>query len=220
MSDRKEVLYNSDLRDLYPPNNKQKPSPNVEPEKEPVKKIIKGTATQEKRSWKARMRDTFLGETALDIGDFVKNDIIVPAVKNMLADAVQTTTEMRLFGHMRGRSSNSGFYNYNKSYRNSGRSSSAYNRGLAAEPIFNKRTIKNFQRIRLEHRREVEDVLCEMQSRIDAYGCVSVLDLYSMLGLESTHIDAKHGWESLRNVQTIPERGGYLLEFPDPIPLD
>jgi hypothetical protein len=63
----------------------------------------------------------------------------------------------------------------------------------------------------------VVDNLFELVSR---YESATVADLYELVGLNSTHTDHKWGWTDLHGAGVTRIRGGYLLDLPEPEPLD
>lgn len=66
----------------------------------------------------------------------------------------------------------------------------------------------------LYSRQEAENVLERMTDIIDKYDVASLGDLYQLLGLESTPIDNKWGWNYLHNTEIRQVRDGFLLDLP------
>jgi hypothetical protein len=82
------------------------------------------------------------------------------------------------------------------------------------------RSFHQFDEIVLETRQEAEDVLDSLFELVDRFGSASVSDLYELVGVKATHTDEKWGWEDLRGTTPSRVRGGYLLDLPDPEPLN
>jgi hypothetical protein len=78
----------------------------------------------------------------------------------------------------------------------------------------------NFDEIVLESRQEAEDVLERLYDLVEQYGSASVSDLLELVGIAATHTDQKWGWEELRGAHATRIRGGYLLDLPEPEPLN
>jgi hypothetical protein len=77
------------------------------------------------------------------------------------------------------------------------------------------RTNYGFDDVYLESRGEAEEVLTRMDELIDAYGFVTVADLYDLVGKTCNYTDNKYGWTNLRNAEAVRVRGGdYLLRLP------
>jgi hypothetical protein len=75
--------------------------------------------------------------------------------------------------------------------------------------------------IKINSRREAEDVLHELRSRIEEYGFVTVGYFYQIVRVPESYTDDKYGWENLDRVEVRPLRGGgYIIDFPRPILLD
>lgn len=72
----------------------------------------------------------------------------------------------------------------------------------------------------MDERAEAEEVIDRMFELVSRYGSVSVADMYELVGLASTHTDNKWGWTDLSGAGVSRIRGGYLLDLPEPEPLD
>jgi hypothetical protein len=72
----------------------------------------------------------------------------------------------------------------------------------------------------LETRTEAEEVIDRLFDMVSRYDSASVADLYALVGLASTHTDYKWGWTDVRGAGVSKIRGGYLLDLPEPKPLD
>lgn len=77
-----------------------------------------------------------------------------------------------------------------------------------------------FDDIVLDERAEAEQVIDQLFDLVSKYGSATVADLYELVGLASTHTDHKWGWEELMGAGVSRVRGGYLLDLPEPEPLD
>lgn len=82
------------------------------------------------------------------------------------------------------------------------------------------RALHNFDEIILQDRTEAEVVLDSLSEAISRYGRASVGELYEFVGVRASHTDNKWGWTSLRGAKVSRTHGGYLLDLPDPEPLD
>ena len=83
-----------------------------------------------------------------------------------------------------------------------------------------RRSVYDYDDIILDTRREAEDVLNRMDDLIDAYGMVSVADLYDLVGVSGNYTDNKYGWTNLRNAEVRRTRDGYLIKLPKALPFD
>lgn len=200
-----------DLRQKFPDNshkNKSKPEKRVE-------KIVVGKVTKRKRPLKVRLREAFLGDDATTVGTYILQEVIVPAAKNMLADAASQGAERMLFGDSRGRSKVSGRPSYT-SYSSYSRQDRDRPRELSRKA----RAIHKFDEIILTDRGEAEEVLDRLVDLTHTYETASVADLYDLIGITSDYTDDQWGWSDLRLAQVARVRGGYLIDLPRPVPID
>ncbi|ADD80958.1 gp067 [Rhodococcus phage ReqiPepy6] len=218
------------------PSNSQKPKVDKKPaakqdgkpeQKKPeVKQITVGTVTRRKKPLGRRVMETFGGGDAQGVGSYILQDVLLPAAKDMVADAVSQGIEKMLFGESRGRrtrSSSSGYSGgnnrtpYNSSYN--GGSRYAVNPGHRQEPrqmSHRGRATHNFDEIVLDSRAEATEVLDNLYSMISQYDVATVADLYNMVGVTGDFTDEKWGWVELHGAQVRHVRDGYLLELPRP----
>lgn len=68
-------------------------------------------------------------------------------------------------------------------------------------------------------RGDADAILDQMEAVINAYGVVSVADLYDLAGLTncSRYNDTKYGWIDIRNAKIVRVRDGYILDLPKPM---
>ena len=195
----------------YKPNSKRYKAQQNDDQEKRAQKIVKGTVKIKKKN---QLADVFISEDVSNVKNYVIMDVLVPAIKNAVADIVTDGIGMILFGESgrrgRGRSSSSSSHiAYNSYYsgrddRRSGRDSDY------------SRTRPRLDNIVLESRGEAEDVLTSMDEILDTYEIVRVADLYDMIGVSGTSTDNNYGWDSLRTAEVIRVRDGYLLKLPRP----
>ena len=82
------------------------------------------------------------------------------------------------------------------------------------------RSQHDFDEVILDSRVEAEEVIDKLYEVVSRYGSATVMDLYELVGLPSSHTDNKWGWTSLRGAGVSRAHGGYLLDLPEPQPLD
>ena len=64
-------------------------------------------------------------------------------------------------------------------------------------------------------RYDADNVLYNMQTEIDAYGFVSILDLYDLAGITTCDYTAnEYGWTDLHTAKVVKVRDGYVLHLP------
>lgn len=185
----------------------QNKAKNIEEKK--VEKVIKGKAKVKKKS---KLSDIFMAEDIKNVRSYVLMDVLIPTIKDAIADIVKGGTDMILYGESR-RSSNStpaslvsyrSYYNSNNKPAERVRTSTPY----------------KYNNVIFETRGEAEEVLSKMDEMIETYQLVSVADFYEMAGLPSEFTDNKYGWTNIRNAEPVKVRDGWVIKLPKAMPID
>lgn len=190
-------------------------------EEKDVKPVVTGKVVRRKQPWHKKLVRTFVGEEgATGVVDYVVNDLIVPATKELIVDAATSTVE-RIFlgesprGPRRHRHSSGGRVDY------AGISSRTMRRDEPRAQMSDRgRMMHNFDDIVLDSRAEVDAVLEDMYELLEKFDAVTVADLYRLLNQTPSFTDTKYGWEgpgalSGARAARLP-RGGYLIDLPRP----
>lgn len=189
-----------------------------EPKK--IEKITTGEVIRRKKPLGKRLFETFFGGDAKTVISFVVMEVLVPAAKDAVADAVSQGVERTLFGEVRsssrraGSRPSSGYISYNRFSTPSTKS-----REEPREISRRSRAHHEFDEIYLATRAEAEEALDRMYDLISKYEQATVADLYDLLGISSEYTDDKWGWTDLHGAGVIYSRKGYLLDLPKPEPL-
>ena len=206
--------------EAYPSNSERKKTPakKAPPEKK-VEKITTGGVKREKQSISKRLKETFTSEDADTVGQYVIFEVLVPAAKSAISDAVSQGIERMLFGDVRSRNSGprTGYTNYGSISRSSGTPLRARDEGRAIST--RDKATHNFDGIILENRREAEEVIDRLGDLIDNYDAATVSDLYELVGITGSFTDDKWGWTDIRSAGIRRVREGYLLQLPRTEPL-
>lgn len=178
-----------------------------------IKQIAAGSVR--KKGIGAKFKETFAGDSAESVGQYVIFDIIIPRVKDLLFETFTGGLERSLFGTStrasRGRRSS---LVDKTDYR--GISSGNRERERSERDISPRgRATHNFEEILIPTRGEAEQVLDTLMALVDQYDSATVADLYSSVGISTDHTDLKFGWTNLDEARIEPARGGgYILEMP------
>jgi len=193
------------------------PGPTLDqPEK--IERVISGEAKRRKRGLGRQFKDTFIEGSARMALEYMATDIVVPAIRDLIYDALQGGLDRMIYGESRirrGRSSATsyssvGHVNYQGMSSNKPPNTS---RTLSQRA----RTRHDFGGIVLDSREDANDVLDRMFDVLSRYGSVPVTTLYALTGIEASHTDEKWGWTSLAGAKAAKQRdGGYLLDLPEP----
>ena len=208
------------------PSNSHRPKKSKDnvPADKKVEKVVQGTVSRRKKSLGKKFEETFISGDAQSVGGYVLWDVVIPAAKDTIADAVSQGIERMLFGEARsssrrGGSSRSGsaqgFVNYS-------RFGSGGTRRDNSPPQLSRRARAShaFDEIVIDNRGEAEGVIDGLEDLIGKYGSASVSDLYDLIGTTGNFTDEKWGWTNLEAAGVSRVRSGYLLNLPRPEPLD
>lgn len=206
----------SGLEAKYPSNSfnarpaaKEKPPKVIEP-------LVTNEVVVQKKGLGKRFAEVFIGADARSVWQYIAYDVLVPAAKDMVSDAVSSGVERMLFGDSsRGRTrgyggstGKGGFTNYGKfSSGNQQQRPQISNRGRANH---------DFKEIVISTRPEAEDVLGRMYNLLETYGVVTLNDFYGICDVTGSFADEKYGWTELRGSHVVRVRNGYIIDLPAP----
>lgn len=180
--------------------------------------IIKSKATIRKKSPLVRFREVFFGDDARSVASYVAQDVLLPAAKDMISDAVTQTIERILFGdssparRSTSRSSNASYTPYHRASANYKKSNGTSDRRGDRR----KRASHDFDDIEFDSRAEAEVVLDRLYDLVNDYDYATVSDLYDLVGIDAKFTDENYGWYDLRGSTIRRIRSGYILDLPKP----
>jgi hypothetical protein len=187
-----------------------------------VERVTTGEVTRRKKPLRKQLSETFVGGDLKSTASYVIFDVLLPAAKDMIVEAGSQGIEKLIFGDSRRRGATPpqagpmGYVNYQRMTSGFSRGLSSPQRALSRQA----RARHNFDEIVLEERSEAENVIDKLFDLVSQYATASVADLYELVGLPSVHTDHKWGWSNLAGAGVSRVRGGYLLDLPDPHPID
>lgn len=182
-------------------------------------RVTSGEVVRKKKSLRKRFSESFVAGDAKTATRYVVLDVLLPAAKDMVVEAVSSGFEKLIYGEARRyrgstppQTGPTGFIQYHRM---------AQSRLPSAQRAMSRqaRARHDFDEIVLESRTEAEEVIDRLYEVISRYESATVADLYELVGLASSHTDHKWGWTDIRGAGVSRSRDGYLLDLPDPIPL-
>lgn len=211
--------------EAFPANSRKAKTPVLKKEDKPkIEKVIEGEVLRRKKPLGKRIAETFGAADMKSVGGFVLLDVLVPAAKDMVADAISQGIERMLFGEARSTSrrphkpySNNGFVSYNRYSPSTNRDNPPFK---PSSPSRRARSSHDFDEIILETRVEAEEVIDRLFDLVNKYEAATVADLYELVGVQGSYTDAKWGWIDIRGAGITRIRNGYLLDLPRPESLD
>lgn len=210
-----------DMNEFEPNSHKYRQEQATKENETKLEKVAIGSATKKKRSLIKRFADIFLTEDVGDVKTYLIYDVLIPAVKENIADMINGAVGMLFFGEAnrrirRGASPQNGTkINYGGYFSDGSKREKLpnYNRSSIAH---------NFDDVIFETRGDAELVLDGMLELLNSeYRQVTVADFYDLAGISSEWTDNKYGWTDLRSARVVgsPSRG-YTIELPKCITLD
>lgn len=222
----------------FPSNSLEPSGPKVrravpdesQPEVKPVaggEKVVRKIATgkeaiKKKKTLGSRFREAIGGRDGQSVTDYLLTEVLAPAFKDMITDAVIQGVERMVYGEARHTSRRSA--NYRGPVGSSNHIS--YNRystrpSETRPPMSSRaRATHDFGEIELQTRAQAEAVIAQMDEFIERFGHTSVADLYEMVDLDAEYTDEKWGWTDLRGADVRRTRGGtYILILPRTEPI-
>lgn len=202
----------------FPPNSKISKKDSIQDKN--ITPVVSSGAVRRKKSLRKQFSETFVAGDAKTALRYVAFDVLLPSAKDMVVESFTQGIEKLIFGDSRRRGTThpqagpTGYVSYNR-YSMGGRNSGP-SRVLSRQA----RSRFNFDEIVLDNRVEAEEVIDKLFELVSRYESATVADLYELVGLNSTHTDHKWGWTDLHGAGVSRIRGGYLLDIPEPEPLD
>lgn len=179
-----------------------------------VNQVTTTSAKLKKKSVGSKFRESFTGDDAKTVGQYLLFDVIVPSIKDLLFSMIVEGGKRALFGGGAGPKTKNPITSNNTSYSQmfSGGGSSLLSSGNTT--ITKPRATFDYKEVVVESRPEAEAVVDALQKVIDEYGNATVADLYACVGVSPDHTAIKWGWISLEGMEIHPMQQGYLIRMP------
>jgi hypothetical protein len=203
------------LRERKKRREEHEPAQIMKSRREPVV----ARAVRRKKTFSQSIASAIAGEETRNVGSYIFQEVLIPAAKNLLQEMVTSGIEMILYGETSGR-------NRNKDKGRSVISYSSYykdrDRDDRREPKRRKvRDRFDLSDIYFRDGDEADDVLRELQDRLEQYEEVTVAEFFDLAQLEgATWAHNNYGWRDLDRAKITHTRNGYLILFPDPEELE
>lgn len=212
----------------FPSNRHKDRAPKAPEVKEKkVEQIVQNDVVRRKKPLGKRFTETFIGGDARSVWGFVALDVLIPAAKDMVADAVSQGVERMIYGESRSTSRRTGrrptdgpYISYNRYSGGGARRLGPPDDRSRHELSRRARASHDFDEIILATRVEADEVIDRLFDLVSKYETATVADLYDLVGISGSYTDDKWGWTDLRGAGVTRVRSGYLLDLPKPEPLD
>lgn len=222
------------MENEFPPNSHAKkearperPSEKAPSEKKEVARVTRSKATLRKKPLRRRFVETFTGDGNKGVMEYVLLDVLIPGIKDIVADVSTTAIERTLFpdgSSGRSRRSRGGRGGEYTSYNRMGSARPrSGNRDEERRPSRREKSTRgpsDHQEIIVDTRVEGDEVIDNLFELISKYEMATMRDLLSLVGEPHNYTDEDWGWTDLRGARIHKVRDGYLLDLPRPEPFD
>lgn len=170
-----------------------------------------------------KMMDRFLGTIMPGDRDSVKSylyeDVLIPAIKKLVSDIITNGVDLILYPDGGGstRKSRSRFsftspyediFDRNRS-RGSMSAQKSYSRPFEYDDLI------------YENRNDAEIILESLDSMIEKFGVATIADAYDLSGVTTRNYTlGNYGWTDLSRAKIMRIRDGYIIKFPQAMPID
>ena len=186
------------------------------PKHEPPAQVTKTVARTQATSFGAKLKEALFYGDERSVKDIVLFDVIVPGLKNIVADVVEQSVNTILFGGEKVVSTKKGgsYVAYNNYSGGTSQNRSRTSRDRSAT---RNRGRFDFSNLFLDTRGEAEQIKGILIDLTELYGEATVADLKSLVGLEDKIVedDKDYGWTNCNPIRVVPAgRDGFRLELP------
>lgn len=192
-------------------------------EKQKIEPVVTGKVVQRKPSLGKRLRETLVSGDTGSVGNYILFEVLIPAMKDVVADMVSQGIERVMYGEARSRSRRTGQQPGHVTYNRPVQTQLPWSPARPdPRPVITRRgrADHNFNDIVIATRGEAVEVIDRMGELLQRYNQVTVSDLYELTGITASFVDEKYGWLDLTTANVQRVSGGYLLDLPRPEPLD
>lgn len=195
--------------------------PGEQAERKPLEKKVKGSVKVREKNPIQKMAGSFFEEDLSNVKTYVVQDVIIPLIKDAIADTFIGALEMLLYGSSSGRIR--GRRNRNGNGQQQGQASYvAYNRfsdgssgsGLRSRNRTSSQDAYDYNSLIFDNRGDAEAVLADLRAALEQYHQATVADLYDLVGQTGAFTDQKFGWKNLDEAHVKRVRDGYLIVLP------
>ena len=187
-----------------------------------IEPVAKGQISKNRKGILSTIFEEIVVKNFKEMKNTFIQDVVVPQtmdwmyglLSNMLNDVFKTP------GTSYSRSSSifsGGRTDYGRRYRGSSNGISRRERREDAR----REDIRDWEEASFDTRADAERVISSMRATINDYGTVTIADMFSFSGIDSSWADNKYGWADLDKAKAFRGRDGrFYLDLPDPLAID
>jgi hypothetical protein len=198
------------------PNKSTEPKPDKQ-----IEKVVTGDVIQKPKSIGHKFKNVFFGGDLKNSARYVAGDVLLPAIRDLLVDAISNGAKRFIYGESMYRRRVTEYrprvqYNspVNRGPYGSSPPDPRYRPNLPDQPNRWRQEKHESNDIILSRREDADLVVERLIDILDKYEVASLADLYDLLGWTASPIDNKWGWTYLGKVEVRQVRDGYLIDLP------
>ena len=182
-----------------------------------------GTVTKRKRNVLERLVVGLIGPDGLPaIGHYLGSEVVMPAVKDIIANSLTTGIQMAIFGKDSATRPNTTNYQQTSRAAYSQRTYRPTTNYSNPQPTIKQRNGQdrasnfNSEDYIMDDRTEAMKALSSIQEYADEYNQVSLADFFDVMGVDTQYTDNNYGWlyDDIMKGKVVMIRGGYALRLP------
>lgn len=205
------------IPDIEPNSHKYKREQKQQvAQKERAKKVVSGATRVQKQGELSKIASKFISDDAHNVKNYVRDDIVIPAIKDTILDIIVKGATMIFGGGRHNVQKNNPLSNisYYTNYADRFAPQRTTSQPRAA------RSALDYSNIVFANRPDAELVIDQMWGTISRYGYVTVMDLYDMADMTAPYTSDKYGWTDISSASVERVMGGYIIKLPRAMPID
>lgn len=200
-------------------DSKSKSEEIPEPAIKEVKPVVSKNARASKKGPVKRALSKIFADDFDDIKTNIISDTLLPAIRDMIFDAITNGLSMSLYG-----TTHAGSNKRRRGQVNTDYSKISSTVSPARDRLRDRRESSAvMEDLLFESREDALAVLDGVMDMMDTYELVSVADVYSLSGFGTTPTDNKYGWDNpsdLAKMKIVRVGRDWCLKIPKPYPID
>lgn len=182
-------------------------------ERKRLKPLVgKDQLVSSKKSFGQKFKETFLSEDIDSVKDWLLLDVIIPGMKDIMADTVQMFLFGESYGGRRRNSYRDDYYDYRgSSYYRSKSRRRGRERNRRREDYYSE-SKADYRNIVLRSKEAAEQIVEELRGRIRSEGSVSIAELFDLVNVAGDYTDNGWGWKHEDEIGIRRVRNGYLID--------
>lgn len=189
------------------------------PNKPEIKSVVKSAASVKKKGPVKRFFSQIFADDVEDIKTSIVMDTLLPAIRDMIFDAVMGGLSIALFGD----TYRSSKYRKGSNHIDYGKISTGIKHTVNRTISQRSELSSSMDDLIFEYREDAVSVLDGIMDQMEQYESVSVADVYILAGIPSTITDNNYGWDNpgdLSKIKIVRIGGAWSLKLPRPYPID